>query len=89
MKIAVASEKGNVSGHFGHCEGFYIFEVENEEVKDTEFVENPGYKPGFLPNFLNDKGINVIISGGMVLLIFSDVQALTVRRAVVGSLIVP
>ncbi len=65
MKIAVASEKGNVSGHFGHCEGFYIFEVENEEVKDTEFVENPGYKPGFLPNFLNDKGINVIISGGM------------------------
>ena len=22
-------------------------------------------KPGFLPNFLNDRGVNVIISGGM------------------------
>ena len=26
---------------------------------------NPGHKPGFLPNYLNDLGVNVIISGGM------------------------
>ena len=28
MKIAVASEGKNVSGHFGHCEGFTIYDVE-------------------------------------------------------------
>ena len=28
-------------------------------------MKNPGHRPGFLPNFLNDIGVNVIISGGM------------------------
>lgn len=65
MKIAVASDKGMVTGHFGHCEHFHIFNTENGKVMSTEAVANPGHKPGFLPNFLNDLGINVIISGGM------------------------
>lgn len=65
MKIAVASEGIKVSGHFGHCEGFTIFEAENKQITGSEFIPNPGHKPGFLPNFLNDKGANVIISGGM------------------------
>ena len=30
-----------------------------------DLIKNPGHKPGFLPNFLNDMGVNVIISGGM------------------------
>ncbi len=25
----------------------------------------PGHKPGFLPNFLHDRGVQVIIAGGM------------------------
>lgn len=29
MKIAVASEGKMVTEHFGHCEGFAIFEIEN------------------------------------------------------------
>lgn len=65
MKIAVASENKNVAGHFGHCEGFEIYDVDGGKVVNKEFVENPGHKPGFLPNFLNDMGVNVIISGGM------------------------
>ena len=28
MKIAVASEKEMVTGHFGHCENFNIYESE-------------------------------------------------------------
>jgi predicted Fe-Mo cluster-binding NifX family protein len=31
IKIAVASENGMVTEHFGHCEGFMIFSVENNE----------------------------------------------------------
>lgn len=65
MKIAVASEGKLVTGHFGHCENFNIFEAENGKITSTTSVPNPGHKPGFLPNFLNDMGVNVIISGGM------------------------
>lgn len=65
MKIAVASENKMVTEHFGHCENFNIFEAENTQIIKSKSVPNPGHKPGFLPNFLNDMGVNVIISGGM------------------------
>ena len=65
MKIAVASEKGMVTGHFGHCENFMVFNAEDDKIVGTESVPNPGHKPGFLPNFLADRGVKVIISGGM------------------------
>ncbi|PKM58183.1 MAG: dinitrogenase iron-molybdenum cofactor [Firmicutes bacterium HGW-Firmicutes-3] len=65
IKIAIASEKEEVTEHFGHCMNFNIFEVEDNQIIKTESIPNPGHKPGFLPNFLNDLGVNVIISGGM------------------------
>jgi len=65
MKIAVASEKEMVTEHFGHCSNFNIFEVENNKIIKSESISNPGHRPGFLPNFLNDMGVNVIMSGGM------------------------
>jgi predicted Fe-Mo cluster-binding NifX family protein len=65
MKIAVASEGKNVSEHFGHCEGFTIFVVQNRQIEAKEFISNPGHKPGFLPVFLYEQGVNVVISGGM------------------------
>ncbi len=65
MKIAVASEGKMVTGHFGHCENFNIFDVEDNKIVKINSIPNPGHKPGFLPNFLNEMGVNVIISGGM------------------------
>jgi len=65
MKIAVASEGRMVTEHFGHCEGFTIFETKNSQIINREFAPNPGHRPGFLPVFLYEKGVNVIISGGM------------------------
>ena len=65
IKIAVASENEMVTEHFGHCVNFNIFEVENNQITKSESIPNPGHKPGFLPNFLNGMGVNVIISGGM------------------------
>lgn len=65
MKIAVASEGRMVTEHFGHCEGFTIFEVSDKKVTSKEMIPNPGHRPGFLPVFLYEKGINVVISGGM------------------------
>lgn len=65
MKIAIASEEKYVSGHFGHCEGFTMYNLEGKKVIKKEFVPNPGHKPGYLPVFLKENNVNVIIAGGM------------------------
>lgn len=65
MKVAVARDDIRVSRHFGHCEAFSIFLVNDSEVENEELVENPGHRPGFIPKFLRDKNIDVIIAGCM------------------------
>ncbi len=65
MKIAIACEGANVTQHFGHCSNFMVYEAENGKITGETSVPNPGHKPGFLPNYLADRGVNVIISGGM------------------------
>ena len=65
MKIAVACMGTMVAQHFGHCENFRLFDTENGAITAEESIPNPGHKPGFLPNFLGDKGAEVIIAGGM------------------------
>ncbi len=65
MKVAVASDGKNVTEHFGYCNGFLIYNVQNNKIIEENSLPNPGHKPGFLPNFLADHGVNVIISGGM------------------------
>lgn len=65
MKVAVASEGVMVSEHFGHCEGFTMYDIDNAEIKGKVFVQNPGHKPGLLPVFLKEQDADVIIAGGM------------------------
>lgn len=65
MKIAVACMGKQVGGHFGHCENFTIFEAKNGKIASENSIPNPGHRPGFLPNFLGDMGVEVIIAGGM------------------------
>jgi predicted Fe-Mo cluster-binding NifX family protein len=65
MKIAVATENKQASAHFGHCEGFTVYEVNEGKVVNKSFTPNPGHRPGFLPVFLKELEINVIIAGGM------------------------
>jgi len=65
MKIAIASEANHVTEHFGHCPEFIIYTLDGKSILSVERIPNPGHKPGFLPRYLNDLGIKVIISGGM------------------------
>lgn len=65
MKIAVAADNNQVAQHFGHCEGFAVFTAKGGAVTGEEFIPNPGHRPGFLPRFLHELGVNVIIAGGM------------------------
>ena len=65
LKIAVASSGSDATEHFGHCELFLIFSICDKKIVSREAIPNPGHKPGFLPNYLADQGVNVIMSGGM------------------------
>ncbi len=74
MKIAVASYSGKVSEHFGHCKEFMIFDMEKNHIVKSETISNPGHKPGFLPNFLADLGVN-----GCILFIYCYNLCYTIR----------
>nr|WP_041276257.1 NifB/NifX family molybdenum-iron cluster-binding protein [Desulfosporosinus acidiphilus] len=52
-----------VAEHFGHCHSFSIFQVENNQIVQIDSILNPGHKPGFIPDFLDDLGVSVIVSG--------------------------
>lgn len=65
MKIATACMGKTISQHFGHCENFGLYEAENNKIVSETYIPNPGHRPGFLPNFLGDKGVEVIIVGGI------------------------
>jgi len=65
MRFAISTDGTQVSAHFGRCPSFTIGEIENGELTQKEVVDNPGHHPGFLPQFLNQKGVSCIIAGGM------------------------
>jgi predicted Fe-Mo cluster-binding NifX family protein len=65
MRIAVATVSDQVSGHFGHCDGFTVYTIENNKVESKEFLESPRHETGVLPTFLADNNVNAIVSGGM------------------------
>ncbi|MGC9367438.1 MAG: NifB/NifX family molybdenum-iron cluster-binding protein [bacterium] len=65
MKIAISTGDKQVYPHFGRCPTFTIAEVENGKVLDVQEINNPGHSPGFLPKFLSERGVSVIIAGGM------------------------
>ena len=65
MKIAISTDAGFVSAHFGRCPSFTIAEIEEGQVLKIEEINNPGHQPAFLPNFLAERGVKYIICGGM------------------------
>jgi predicted Fe-Mo cluster-binding NifX family protein len=67
MRIAVPVANGQLAMHFGHCEEFAILDVdpESKAVVKKEMVKAPPHQPGLLPVWLGEKGVNVIIAGGM------------------------
>lgn len=65
MKIAIPLSEGKLALHFGHAKEFAIVEVNGSEIKEKQLHEPPPHEPGVLPKWLNDLGVDVIISGGM------------------------
>ena len=67
MKIAVPTANDELCMHFGHCEVFTIMDVDVKSSKITSVTKEvpPPHEPGLLPKWLGEKGVDVIIAGGM------------------------
>lgn len=65
MKIAIPNDSGKVAVHFGRAPKFTIVEIEDGEVIEKKEIDNPGHKPGYLPKFFNEKGIEIMIASGI------------------------
>ena len=67
MKYAVPVVDGKMSQHFGHCQIFSLFEVDEQSktITGREDLPSPEHQPGVLPVWLADQGASVILSGGM------------------------
>ena len=65
MKIAVTYDNGEIFGHFGHTEQFKLYEVKDGAVEYAEVVDTCGSGHGALAGFLADRGVEVLICGGI------------------------
>lgn len=65
MKVAISTDGSFVSAHFGRCPAFTIAEIDKGKLVSKDILDNPGHHPGFLPQFLHQKGVHAIVAGGM------------------------
>ena len=67
MKIAMPLADGKLCAHFGHCQVFAVFEVDASDKKIIKREDHtpPAHEPGVLPRWLSEKGVNLILTGGM------------------------
>ncbi|MEG2421762.1 MAG: NifB/NifX family molybdenum-iron cluster-binding protein [Oscillospiraceae bacterium] len=65
MKIAVTYENGQVFQHFGHCEHFKIYEVQNGGLMGATVVSAEGSGHGALAGFLKSHQVDTLICGGI------------------------
>jgi len=67
MRYSIPVTGGRLAAHFGHCEAFAMFDVDDGtgEIVRRELVPSPGHQPGFLPGWLAEQGVSAIIAGGM------------------------
>jgi len=64
-KIIIPNDNGLVSEHFGHSPVFTLFEIEDNKITRETNINTPGHQPGMLPKFFHEKGIDIVITGGM------------------------
>jgi Mrp family chromosome partitioning ATPase/predicted Fe-Mo cluster-binding NifX family protein len=67
MRIAIPLVQGKLSLHFGHCDQFAIFDIDDNTSKviNRKDATPPGHEPGVLPRWLHENNVSVIIAGGM------------------------
>lgn len=68
MKIAVPTRGNEVDDHFGHCEAYTVFNIdENNQIMGSELLPSPagcGCKSN-IAVVLKEKGVGVMLAGNM------------------------
>ena len=65
MKVALSTKNNMITNHFGHCDYFVVYDIDNNEIKGSSLVKNPPHQKGLLPQFLKEQGVDVVIAGGI------------------------
>jgi len=67
MKIAIPLADGKLTAHFGHCGQFAIVDVDpkSKTIQSQVVLDPPPHEPGVLPAWLAEKGVSLVIAGGM------------------------
>lgn len=65
MRIAVTYEDGNVFQHFGKTAQFKIYDVEGQQIKNSQVVDTNGAGHGALAGFLSANQVDTLICGGI------------------------
>ena len=67
MKYAVPLVGGKLSEHFGHCEEFAFFDIDETtgKILQRDIVAAPKHEPGVFPVWLAEQEISIIIAAGM------------------------
>lgn len=65
MKIAVTYQNGQIFQHFGHTEQFKLYDVEDGRFVSFQVVDTNGSGHGALAGFLKERGVDVLICGGI------------------------
>lgn len=65
MKIAIPTDNGRISAHFGRCPEYTLITIADNNIEKREILKNPGHRTGFIPQFLHENGVNVLIAGGI------------------------
>lgn len=68
MKIAIPTKQGNlIDDHFGHCEFYSIFTVENNKIVNKQTLESPkgcGCKSDIASD-LEKMDVKIMLAGGI------------------------
>ena len=66
LRVGFPTNDGiTVEEHFGHCEKFAVYTIEEGKIVKKEFLTAPEHAPGVFPRFIAENNINVVITGGM------------------------
>lgn len=64
--VALPVSGDTVCSHFGHCEAFAFYEIDAAgSFRALGAEAPPEHAPGVFPSWLREKGVNVILAGGM------------------------
>jgi len=67
MKIALPVANDQLCMHFGHCQMFEFYEIDEKEKKISgkSALTPPPHEPGVLPRWIKEQGVDLVIAGGM------------------------